>query len=58
MKKKPIYAVYCTTKYSFGLQYVKATSQAEARRKFKKRFPKQRILDVSKTDLESHDHAI
>lgn len=53
-KKKPIYDVWCTTKFGTGLQAVKALNQAEARRKFKKRFPKQRIIEVSKTTSESY----
>ncbi len=50
MKKKPIYNVWCTTKFGTGCQPVKANNKTEARKKFKKRFPKSMILDVHKTD--------
>lgn len=43
--KKPIYAVHCTTKFGFGLQYVKADNKKESIAKFKKRFTKQRVID-------------
>ena len=46
--KKPIYAVHCTTSFGFGLQFVKAANQKEAKAKFKKRFKKQRILYAEK----------
>lgn len=51
MKKKPIYAVHLITKMgTIGLQPVKANTQAEARSKFKKRFPKAKILYIDKPD--------
>lgn len=46
--KKPIYTVWCTTKYGTGAQPVKAKNKIEARKKFKKRFPKSSILDIHK----------
>jgi hypothetical protein len=61
MKKKPIYGVYCTTQFGFGLQGVKALNQKEARRKFKRRFPKQKIIDCWRIDEPWHSiemHAI
>lgn len=48
--KKPVYAVWCTTKYGTGLQPVKANNKAEAKAKFKKRFPKQRVLSIDRAE--------
>lgn len=48
-EKKPLYIVALISKYgTWGLQPVKADTQNEARRKFKKRFPKSRIIGVEK----------
>lgn len=47
-KKKPIYNVYLTNKFGMGCCPVKADNKKEARKKFKKRFPKSRIIDIDK----------
>lgn len=52
-KKKPIYTVWCTTKFGTGVQAVKADNKIEARKKFKKRFPKSSILSIDKWDGET-----
>lgn len=49
-KTKPIYLVWLTTSFGIGVQPVKANNQTEARAKFKKRYPKKRILDIAKAD--------
>lgn len=46
--KKPIYFVYLTNNLGWGMQPVKADNQKEARKKFKKRFPKSRVVSISK----------
>jgi hypothetical protein len=53
-KQKPIYAVYCITNFGFGCQPVKALNKKEARKKFRNRFPKRRIIDIEKSSAESH----
>lgn len=61
MKAKPIYGVWCETKFGIGLQPVKANCKREARKKFKKRFPNSRIVSVvlaSKENLEFASQAI
>lgn len=50
MNKKPLYNVFCTTKYGIGCQPVKANNKREARKKFKKRFKKSRVISVEKRD--------
>ena len=55
MKAKPIYAVYCTTGvYGIGCCPVKANNKTEARKKFKKRFPKSKIISIDKSERKSH----
>lgn len=51
--KKPIYAVHLFTEFGVGMQAVKANSKQEARAKFQKRFPKKRIIDITKYDSEN-----
>lgn len=51
----PIYTVYCTTSFGLGAQPVKAKTKRDAIRKFKKRFPKQRVIDCHKS---THTHII
>lgn len=50
MKKKPIYNVWCTTKHGMGCQPVKANNKVEARKKFRKRFPKSSIISITKNE--------
>lgn len=54
MKAKPIYNVWCTTKFGTGVQPVKALNKKEARTKFKKRFPKSTVLDITKREEPLH----
>lgn len=49
-KLKHTYAVHVTTKLGFGMQPTKGNTAKHARERFKKRFPKQRILDVTRID--------
>lgn len=49
MKCKHIYYVYLINKHGgLGLQPVKANNKVNAKKKFKKRFPKSRIIDIQK----------
>ncbi len=45
-KTKKIYQVFLNTQYGIGMQPVKANNQKEARAKFKKRYPKKRIISI------------
>lgn len=51
-KKKPIYSVWLYIRQReygvYGRQAVKANNKKEARSKFKKRFPKRRIIDIQR----------
>lgn len=50
--KKPIYQVFCTTSYGFGMQPVKANNKKEAREKFKKRYKKSKVVSIEKADAD------
>jgi hypothetical protein len=55
-KYKYVYGVWLATKHGIGMQPVKGSSLKQARERFKKRFPKNIILDIhrltSKTTIE------
>lgn len=51
-KQKPIYNVWHTTKFGIGTQPVKANSKKECREKFKKRFPKSKVIDIVKSTIK------
>lgn len=45
--KKPVYYVWLQSKMgTLGMQPVKANNKQEAKRKFKKRFPKSKVLSI------------
>lgn len=54
-QKKPIYMVWLQNKLGHvGLQHVKADNKAEAKKKFRKRFPTSRIISVDKATDFNH----
>lgn len=48
MKYKNIYAVYLPTQYGIGMQPTKGNNIAQARERFKKRFPKKKIISIER----------
>lgn len=56
MKKyKHIYIIWLSLPGGrIGAQPVKGNNQKEAKARFKKRFPKRRILDINKSDAKAH----
>jgi hypothetical protein len=56
---KPVYNVFLELKDGdIGCHPVKANTKKEARIRFKKRFPKRRVLDIEKTERTSEDYYV
>lgn len=54
-KYKNIYTVWLALPHgNIGAQPVKGNTMKQAKERFKKRFPKRRILDVNKSDGKNH----
>ncbi len=49
-KFKHVYAIHHHTSFGTGVQPMKGNTKKEAKERFKKRFPKKRIIDCFETD--------
>lgn len=50
MKKLKTYQVFLNTQFGIGMQPVRARNKKHAKEKFKKRFPKKRVISVEFSD--------